>query len=339
MKVKNLANQSREILGLLYDVAGVGMCVTGIDRRFVAVNREYCRTYGYDEDELLGREFTIVVPAEHKEAAAALHDDFLLRNRGEVSGEWQVIRKNATVATVLITAGRLETAGGEKFKVTTVYDITNREPRVPSPQRAADSLELREINHRVKNHLQSLQAMMSMEVQNARDDKKLAEILTLSINRINTMSRLYDRLQEKPDVKTVALKEYLSSLVDDIAETGERSQAAEISLEIDDLHVLIEQAVSVGLILNELITNSIKHNPVDSSPAAISVVLRGRERYIEVEVSDSGTGLPADFLETHHDTLGIQIIDAIVSKHGGSFELFDPGSSGFRVRLPRPRQD
>ncbi len=315
------------------------MCVTDTDRRFVGVNQEYCRTYGYEESELLGREFTMVVPVEHKEAAAALHDDFLLRRQGEVSGEWQVVRKDGTVATVLVTAGLLETRDGEHFKVTTVYDITDRRPRVLSLESPIDRAELREVHHRVKNHLQSLQAMLSMEVQNAKDDKKLSDVLTSSINRINAMSRLYDRLQDKPEVKTVALKEYLLALAHDIAESGERSQPAKISIEVDELHVLIEQAVSVGLILNELITNSLKHSPDGSGSAEIGVAVRGRERYIEVEVWDSGTGLPADFLDTHHDTLGIQIIDAIVAKHGGSLELFDPDRSGFRVRLPRPPQD
>lgn len=325
---------------MLYDVAGVGMCVTDRQRRFVAVNREYCRTYGYEESELLGKQFTMVVPEAERDAAAQLHDDFLLRGRGEVTGQWHVIRKDGSVATIFVTAGRLEAPTGESFKVTTVYDLENRNVRgYPDHQLSAASSHdviLREIHHRVKNHLLSLQAMMSMEARDARDHPQLAQVLNSSINRIKAMSRLYDRLQDDPEAKTVSVARYLSPLIKDIVETGEWSRQAEISTEIADLHVPVEHAVSLGLILNELVANSLKHDSSSEDVPQISIAVRGNETAIELDVSDSGRGVPADFLETNRETLGIQIISAVAARHDGTIELIDPEHAGFRVRLMVP---
>lgn len=332
MEATDLEARSREILGYLYDVAGVGMCVTDLDRHFVAVNSEYCRTYGYEPAELLGNEFTMNVPEEQREAAAQLHDDFLLRGAGEVTGEWRVVRKDGSIRTVLVTAGRLE-LNGRPLKVTTVYDMKGRS--LAGDREDDRNAALREVSHRVKNHLNSLQSMLHLQMEESEGEEKVVEVLTDSINRIKSMSRLYDRLQQAPAVKSIDLRDYLQNLVADIVKTGGRRDSVDIDLDVEDLQLTIEQATSLGLILNELVTNSLKHAISPGAAGRISVAVRSAGSHIEARVADSGPGVPPDYLEQNRSHLGMQIVTAIVGEHGGEFLLEDPESSRFLIRLPR----
>lgn len=332
MVASDLEERSRQILGHLYDVAGVGMCVTDEDRRYAAINQEYCKTYGYTTAELLGKEFTMVLPKEQRKAAAELHDSFLLRGEGEVSGEWRVVRKDGSFRTVLVTAGRLE-LDGSRYKVTTVYEVNHgsRGTRADDDRRNA----LREINHRVKNHLSTLQSMLDLQLEESRGEDKIVGILTDSINRIKSINRLYDRLQVAPEAKSINLRDYLDGLLADLVKTGGRDEHVEIRRDVEDLQLTVEQATSLGLVLNELVTNSLKHGIPENDDGWISVSLGSEATHIALEVSDSGPGVPPDYLEEHSETLGMQIITAIVSQHEGEFFLKDPSTSTFVVRLPR----
>jgi len=332
MESTTLEQKSREILGHLYDVAGVGMCVTDTERRFVAVNREYCRTYGYDPSELLGNEFTMVVPKEQRDAAAQLHDDFLLKGFGEVSGEWRVVRKDGSIRTILVTAGRLE-LNGNAYKITTVYDMKGRS--IGSKLDDIQENSIREVTHRVKNHLNSLLSMLDLQLRESAGEAKVVSILTDSINRIKSMSRLYDRLQQAPSVASIGLKGYLDTLVSDIVSTGGRQEHVRVDLDVEDLQLTVEQGVSLGLILNELATNSLKHAIPQGTPGWISVSVKSTGPYIEARVSDSGPGVSADYLDKSREQLGMQIVEAIVGQHSGEFILEDPDTSTFLVRLPR----
>lgn len=108
----------------IFDTANLGICLTNTEGRFAAVNPEYCNIYGYQEDELIGKHFTIVVPDEHKESLSKLHYDFLIHEKEELSTEWTVIRKDGKHIRILASASRLENVVGGPYKITTVSDIT-----------------------------------------------------------------------------------------------------------------------------------------------------------------------------------------------------------------------
>jgi PAS domain S-box-containing protein len=106
----------------VWNSADVGMCVTDANRRFVTVNDAYCRIYGYDRTELVGYEFTKVLPELTRAQAADIHDAFIA-GASESAGEWQVLHRDGGVVDVQVTAARVVTEG-QTYKVTTVADIT-----------------------------------------------------------------------------------------------------------------------------------------------------------------------------------------------------------------------
>jgi PAS domain S-box-containing protein len=106
----------------VWNSADVGMCVTDANRRFVKVNDAYCKLYRYDRTELVGHEFTKVLPEEMRAYAADIHDAFIA-GALESAGEWQVLRRDGATVDVQVTAARVVT-GGQTYKVTTVIDIS-----------------------------------------------------------------------------------------------------------------------------------------------------------------------------------------------------------------------
>ncbi len=111
------------IMSSVFDNTAVGICITNKDRRFVLVNEAYCRTYGYHRDELIGQPFTLIVPEENREFASRLHDEFI-EGKPEIPVEWTVQRKDGTLITVVTTAALLMDEDGNRYKITTVTDVT-----------------------------------------------------------------------------------------------------------------------------------------------------------------------------------------------------------------------
>ena len=95
------------ILDTLYDTAQIGMCITDENRRFVRVNRAYCANYGYPAQQLIGNEFTMVLPPEDREYAATVHDEFVAGTLVEMPGRWRVQGSDGEIKHIYVTAGRM----------------------------------------------------------------------------------------------------------------------------------------------------------------------------------------------------------------------------------------
>ncbi len=121
-----LKSDADALLKAVYNSADIGMCVTDSEGKFVEVNNAYCRTYGYTREELIGQPFTKVLPPEIREYAQQLHNDYIAEGTDASAGEWQVQHKNGSIRDIAVTAARLILEDGQRFKVTTVTDITER---------------------------------------------------------------------------------------------------------------------------------------------------------------------------------------------------------------------
>ena len=114
---------SENMMRSVFNVANVGICVTDSMGIFTNLNNKYCEIYGYKKEELLGKHFTIVVPENYKEQASSLHDQFIEDGK-EIPSAWKVQRKDKKIIDVYVSAELLENEFKEKFKVTSIEDIT-----------------------------------------------------------------------------------------------------------------------------------------------------------------------------------------------------------------------
>ena len=116
-------HKTEKLLTAVFDSTNVGICITDKSGKFIDANKEYCQIYGYTRGELIGTSFTQMLPPEMRKQAQKMHNLFIKRG-SEIPGEWQVQRKDGSLIDVFVSAELLEQPGGERFKVTSVRNIT-----------------------------------------------------------------------------------------------------------------------------------------------------------------------------------------------------------------------
>ncbi|HXB40310.1 MAG TPA: histidine kinase dimerization/phosphoacceptor domain -containing protein [Bacteroidia bacterium] len=182
---------------------------------------------------------------------------------------------------------------------------------------------LREIHHRVKNNLQIISSLLSLQTYNEKD-KKFLSLIRESRNRIKSMALVHEMLYSTSDLSRVQLNNYIKTLCKSIYESYRRPKMQIIfSFNINEgVYFDIDRMIPLGLILNEIISNSLKH-AFPENKGTISISLKNVKNNYSLTIQDDGKGLPAGFSVKKHSNLGMQLIfmlgeqlNAKVNMHG-----------------------
>lgn len=214
----------------------------------------------------------------------------------------------------------------------TTTDVTerilaeNQRLRVSNLQK---ELLLKEIHHRVKNNLQIITSLLRLQA-NSIDDEEIRALFDVSLNRINSMALVHDLLYRSKDLSRIPFRDYLGKLLDLVTNSMKCPYCEiETSLEADDFELNISTSILLGLLINELVSNSIKHAFTKPTDAKVYVkIVKGAQDEFILTSGDNGRGfeLPED-LESI-DSLGLQLIYNLVEQLNGSIEKLNgiPGT-------------
>ncbi|MEM6428830.1 MAG: PAS domain S-box protein [Deinococcota bacterium] len=309
----------------IWNSADVGMCVTDIHARFVMVNDAYCQTYGYARDELIGQVFTMVLPEDQRQYAYDIHKAYL-EGASESAGEWTILRKDGTLRIIWVTAARVISPAGERFKVTTVTDITERkENEAALEQTLKDkTLLLKEVHHRVKNNLQVIGSLLYLQSRKLAADNQLArQAFEESRLRVSAMSAVHELIYENDTLSNIGFANYLNNLIELIVKSLKITDVA-FKVVSEEYNVTLDKAVPLGLICNELITNTIKYGfPKDVVVHPIIWVRLEQtlDNTLSLIFEDNGIGLPEGFDPYATDTLGMSIIMSLTQQLAGTIQF------------------
>lgn len=182
----------------------------------------------------------------------------------------------------------------------------------------------KEISHRVKNSLSIVAGLLSMQSR-ASGDPGLRQALADAQTRVQTIAKVHDRMWRKDEVDAVNLAEFLGELCTDLQSS---KPSFNLICEIAPVSLATDQAVSIGLLINELITNAVKYAYPGGS-GEVRLILAPTERdELRLEVSDRGIGLPANWGSAPSDGLGTKLISSLSRQLGGQVEWQDanPGT-------------
>jgi len=193
---------------------------------------------------------------------------------------------------------------------------------------------LQEIHHRVKNNLQVIASVLSLQSGYIRDPQMLAQFQT-SKERIHSMALIHEKLYGSESLARVDLADYVQSLVSMLLRTYATNPYVKLEVRVDPAAVSIDTAVPVGLVLNELVTNALKYAFPDGRKGCLLVALEAKpNEQFEVRVEDDGVGLGPDFQLDQAKTLGLRLVRmfakqlrAEVTFHSGS------GHTVFNIRF------
>jgi two-component sensor histidine kinase len=176
---------------------------------------------------------------------------------------------------------------------------------------------LKEIHHRIKNNLQIVTSLLSLEM-NQFEDLKFKKAFQDSKNRINSIATLHELFYSSGDFASVNIKDYLDSVIRNI-ESSYNLEKFKISTAIDESGFNSKDSVLLGLIISEIITNSIKHAGALNSNLGIYVNLKTVKSKHIFEIGDHGPGL--DSSDSKNETLGLELISLLSEQMSGNLSI------------------
>jgi two-component sensor histidine kinase len=194
---------------------------------------------------------------------------------------------------------------------------------------------IKEIHHRVKNNLQIITSMLSLQIGKVNDEKT-ETILRDAKQRISSIALTHQMLYQKEDLSNINLGEYIERLVRQVEFIMPVSNI-ELITDIDERmgHLTIDTAVPLGLLVNELLTNAYKHAFPEGVQGKIKISLMEEKDAFVLTVSDNGVGLPEDFETTERKTLGIELVYILAEQLDSAITVDKTKGSSFSLKIKK----
>lgn len=193
---------------------------------------------------------------------------------------------------------------------------------------------LKEIHHRVKNNLQVISSILNLQSSFVEDEKTLS-ILQESRNRVRTMAIIHENLYRTKDFSSINFSNYLDNLTGNLISSYRINEEIELKKDLTDVQLVLDQAIPCGLIINEIITNSLKYAWSKNEKGVIFISLKEENNVVYLEVSDDGIGLPFDFKESVTDTLGLQLVETLIEQLDGDINVNTESGTKYLINFDK----
>jgi two-component sensor histidine kinase len=197
---------------------------------------------------------------------------------------------------------------------------------------------LKEIHHRVKNNLQVISSLLNLQSRLVADPQAL-EVFQESQHRIRSMAFVHEKLYQSESLARIDFAEYVRTLTTYLfSSCGARAQGVTLDIQAEDVLLGIDAAIPCGLILNELVSNALKHAFPNGRDGEVRIDLRADDdQRLTLTVSDDGIGLP-EGLDVHNtNSLGLQLVDTLVRQLDGTMEIHGQGGTEFKIDFVVPQ--
>lgn len=327
----------------LLEFAPDSVIIVNSEGKIILINTQAEKMFGYNQDELIGEPIETLIPVRLREAHIRHRRNYYVNPQMRPMGaNLDVIcqRKDGREFPSETSLSPMRSDEG-LIVISVIRDITDRRKAEEKIKVALNEKEvlLREIYHRVKNNMQVISSLLSLQSQYI-EDKKVSEMYRETQGRIRSMALVHEKLYKSKSLADIDINEYIKDLVDNLFQSYE-SYAGKITVKIEakDVSFSIDSAIPSGLIINELVSNCIKHafpggKVEEEKICEIRIILSplGQDTF-ELIVGDNGIGIPADLDLNNIGSLGLKLVNTLVQQLQGSLELRREGGTEFRIRF------
>ncbi len=324
----------------IFESVNDGMLLADMkDKKFFTGNKMICQMLGYSLEEIknLG-----VMEIHPKKDLAYVVKQFEKQAKGEytLARDIPVKRKNGSVFYADINSSPIK-LGGKAYLMGIFRDITERKKAEEQIKASLQEKELllQEVHHRVKNNMQLISSLFSLQSRHIKD-KQAFEIFKSSQNRVRSMAIIHERLYQSKDLARVDFAEYTQSLTGHLLSSyGINPDVIKLNIDIKDVFLDINTAVPCSLIINELVSNSLKHGFPGGKKGEIEIAGHPlNKNEIELVISDNGVGIPkeVDFRDT--ESLGLLLVTILAEDQlHGKIKLDRTKGTSFHI-IFRPKR-
>jgi PAS domain S-box-containing protein len=214
----------------------------------------------------------------------------------------------------------------------------NISERIENEHKISQSLKekevlLKEVHHRVKNNMQVISSILNLQSSYVKD-KYALNLLQECQNRIKSMAYIHESLYQTKNFDAVNFSEYLSTLVKNLVHSySVNSKKIKVILTLDKLFLNLDASIPCGLIINEIVSNSLKYAFPGNRDGIIFVTLKSKGGKVSIEVGDNGVGISSDIDIKNTKTLGLQLVDTLVEQINGTIKLSQTKGTVFNIEF------
>jgi PAS domain S-box-containing protein len=300
-------------------------------------NPQFSEITGYSADEARGKNPRILKSGE---MSAVAYDQLwqTISNGGVWRGEFHNVKRNGELYWEDASIGPIRNSAGKIVNYIAVKEIVTQRKHDEAVLREALSAKealIHELHHRTRNNLQILSALLSMQVERS-GESDACDALEAIRGRIMALAAVQDQVLDRDNLSRIDLGSFVDDLFAQILGEYTGSSVHFITkVEIPQVEVSIDFANPFGLVINELVSNSIRFAFPGRAAGSMSLIGRKELEALEFVYQDDGIGLPAGFSLKHSDTLGFVIISSMIEAQlGGTVSILPGPGFGCRLRVP-----
>lgn len=299
-------------------------------QRFTYVSPTVYKLRGYTADEVLDQSLEdILTPESYQYLTEKLPQKIQTYRSGDESMKLQtfrmdqVCRDDRTVPTEVVANILTDETGNITDLLAVSRDITKRVEMEEEIQKSLQEKEmlLKEIHHRVKNNLMIISSLLNLQSRYMKD-KQVLDVFKDSQNRARSMAIIHDRLYHSSHLKRIDIGDYIQTLAGDLFRTYATDPTRiKLNFDIEEVMVDINTMIPLGLIVNELLSNSLKHAFPEEREGHIDIGFHSQDHSYQLTVSDSGVGFPDDINYQDTKSLGLRLVNILTDQIDGTIKL------------------
>jgi PAS domain S-box-containing protein len=337
-KAERELKESEKSYRELVEWAEAGILIDDKDGYIIYANDRVARIFGFKSvDELKKVKIYDLVHPEERQRVLNYHQRRILGKRAPRVYEFKGIRQDGEPVYIEVAACPLTTEEGIIGTRSCIWDISDRkrmEELLKKSLKEKDIM-LHEIHHRVKNNMQIIISLMRIQARRIKNRQFIKYLQTLQ-DRVYSMSLIHDHFYKKTELDKINIASYIEDLVTHLYFIyNQKEEQIQINLDLEKIYLDLNKAIPFGMLINEIITNVLKHAFPGKKKGILSIRLfRDGNKKIRLLVNDTGIGLPDDIDVENPSTMGFQLMRDLTQQLGGEIQIKSNGGTQIKVIFP-----